>query len=59
VHPIRGQTVLVRAPQVTWSLFGFSFYINKETSETIYMIPRKNGDVLVGGTLEEGNWDVR
>ncbi|KAG8909804.1 hypothetical protein FRC02_007574 [Tulasnella sp. 418] len=59
VHPIRGQTVLVRAPLVKWCLMGTGLYVNKETKETTYIIPRNNGDVVVGGTFQEGNWDVR
>ncbi|KAG9022613.1 hypothetical protein FS837_006268 [Tulasnella sp. UAMH 9824] len=55
VHPIRGQTV----SKVDWCLLGLSFYVNHETSETTYMIPRSNGDVFVGGTFQVGNWDVR
>ncbi|KAG8886751.1 hypothetical protein FRB98_001052, partial [Tulasnella sp. 332] len=58
VFPIRGQTILVRAPQIKWSLLGFSLYDNKLAKETIYVIPRRNGDVIVGGTFQEGNWDV-
>ncbi|KAG8991436.1 hypothetical protein FRB94_005337 [Tulasnella sp. JGI-2019a] len=58
VFPVRGQTVLVRAPQVKWCLMGLSFYVNKETDETIYFIPRINGDIVIGGTFQEGNWDV-
>ncbi|KAG8969346.1 hypothetical protein FRC05_001085 [Tulasnella sp. 425] len=58
VHPIRGQTVLVRAPKVNWCLMGLSFYVNPETSESTYLIPRPNGDVVLGGTFQVGNWDV-
>ncbi|KIO33092.1 hypothetical protein M407DRAFT_241149 [Tulasnella calospora MUT 4182] len=58
VHPIRGQTVLVRAPKVDWCLMGLSFYVNPETSESTYLIPRSNGDVVLGGTFQVGNWDV-
>ncbi|KAG8894217.1 hypothetical protein FRC01_013111, partial [Tulasnella sp. 417] len=58
VHPIRGQTVLVHAPKVDWSLLGAAFYSNPETGESTYLIPRSNGDVVLGGTFQAGNWDV-
>ncbi|KAG9017510.1 hypothetical protein FRB90_000983 [Tulasnella sp. 427] len=58
VRPIRGQTVLVRAPKIDWCLMGLSFYVNPETSESTYFIPRTNGDVVLGGTFQADNWDV-
>ncbi|KAG8915244.1 hypothetical protein FRC00_006279 [Tulasnella sp. 408] len=33
-------------------------HVNPETSETTYLIPRSNGDVLLGGTFQVGDWDV-
>ena len=40
VYPVRGQTVLVRAP---WIKFGKT--TTSKTGEVTYMIPRKGGDV--------------
>jgi len=57
VFPIRGQTVLVRAPEMKCSLIGPGLYVNT-IGESTYVIPRINGDVVVGGTFQEGNWDV-
>ncbi|CAA7270241.1 unnamed protein product [Cyclocybe aegerita] len=46
VFPARGQTVLIRAP---WINFGRTF--SGENNEWTYIIPRKNGDVILGGTV--------
>ncbi|KAJ8509395.1 hypothetical protein ONZ45_g8437 [Pleurotus djamor] len=50
VHPIRGQTVLIRAP---WIKFGRTL-----SSENVwtYIIPRRSGDVIVGGTRVADDW---
>ncbi|KAG5634939.1 hypothetical protein H0H81_000259 [Sphagnurus paluster] len=50
VHPIRGQTVLVRAP---WIDFGRT--IGKESGWT-YVIARHSGDVILGGTRAVDDW---
>ena len=42
VHPIRGQTVLLRAP---WIKFGSS--INIDDTAFTYIIPRRSGDVPI------------
>ncbi|KAL4251957.1 DAMOX/DASOX family protein [Abortiporus biennis] len=52
VYPIRGQIVILRAP---WIKFG------RTTSELstglwTYIIPRRGGDVIVGGTKLENDW---
>lgn len=58
VHPVRGQTVLVRAP-------GFDTCVGwKEDvrpGETTYMIPRPNsgGHVIVGGCSLKDNWSTQ
>ena len=44
VYPIRGQTVLVRAP---WVRFGRTMSGNGEDSVWTYIIPRRSGDVSV------------
>ncbi|KAF8876924.1 D-aspartate oxidase [Infundibulicybe gibba] len=51
VFPIRGQTVLLRAP---WIDFGRSRSL-KDGSWT-YVIPRCSGDVIVGGSKAENDW---
>jgi len=50
VYPIRGQTVIVRAP---WVRFG-----RMEVTEDIktYIIPRRSGDAVVGGTEIANDW---
>lgn len=50
VYPIRGQTILIRAP---WVKFG----ISEKTPESIsYIIPRQSGDVIIGGTYGVDDW---
>ncbi|KAG1741529.1 uncharacterized protein EDB91DRAFT_1328892 [Suillus paluster] len=51
VFPIRGQTVLLRAP---WVKFGRA--LNEANGTRTYTIPRSNGDVLCGGTRESNDW---
>jgi D-aspartate oxidase len=50
VHPIRGQTVLLRAP---WVDFGKTL---SSDSVWTYIIPRRSGDVIVGGTRDIDDW---
>ncbi|KAJ3259005.1 hypothetical protein HK103_003146 [Boothiomyces macroporosus] len=67
VYPTRGQTVLVRAPQVKYTITtgddgsGFpSKSGDKEKQEKFtYVIPRKSGIVVLGGTYQEGDGDLR
>jgi len=47
VYPIRGQTVLVRAP---WIRFGRTHSEKVVDGEWTYIIPRRGGDVIIGGT---------
>jgi len=54
VYPSRGQTVILRAP---WVRFGKSF--EGESDEWTYIIPRKCGDVVVGGTEGVDDWCVQ
>ena len=49
MHPVRGQTVTVKAP---WLAQWLVFY-GKESID--YIFPRAN-DVILGGTLQAGNW---
>ncbi|KAJ7218306.1 D-amino-acid oxidase [Mycena rebaudengoi] len=50
VYPIRGQTVILKAP---WVRFGRA--LGKDGLWT-YIIPRKSGDVIVGGIKVENDW---
>ncbi|KAG8778443.1 hypothetical protein FRC12_024981 [Ceratobasidium sp. 428] len=50
VFPVRGQTVLIRAP---WVTFGIS---EKTPDHISYIIPRRSGDVVLGGTYGIEDW---
>ncbi|KAH8110280.1 D-aspartate oxidase [Phellopilus nigrolimitatus] len=52
VYPIRGQTVVLHAP---WIRFGRT-QSSKDGLWT-YIIPRRSGDVIVGGTKTENDWE--
>lgn len=58
VHPIRGHVVKVRAP---WVREGFTRQIGAlggaEGGQRTYVIPRPDGEVILGGTREVGDWD--
>jgi D-amino-acid oxidase len=49
VHPVRGQVVLVRNPGLTTSI--------RDEERGLYVHPR-SADVVLGGTFEDGNWDL-
>ncbi|KAL0576848.1 hypothetical protein V5O48_005145 [Marasmius crinis-equi] len=51
MYPIRGQTVVVRAP---WVKFGRT--ISTPDGLWTYIIPRPSGDVIVGGTKVADDW---
>lgn len=56
VYPLRGQTVIIRAP---WVRFGITESGGKdEKGEEIvtYVIPRRSSDVIVGGTRVADDW---
>lgn len=57
VYPTRGQVVKVRAP---WVRNGFTRQLGSldggEGGERTYVIPRPDGEVILGGTREEGDW---
>ncbi|KAJ3565234.1 hypothetical protein NP233_g7761 [Leucocoprinus birnbaumii] len=56
MFPVRGQTVIVHAP---WVRFGMGEVGKKdENGEEIltYVIPRRSGDVVVGGTIVVDDW---
>ena len=50
-YPIRGQTIVVRAP---WIRFGRTY--STEDGLWTYIIPRRSGDVIVGGTKLDNDW---
>ncbi|KAF8670703.1 FAD dependent oxidoreductase [Rhizoctonia solani] len=51
VYPVRGQVVLIRAP---WVKFGRT---KSESDDTwTYVIPRRSGDVILGGTKGVNDW---
>lgn len=52
VYPIRGQTVIVRAP---WVRFGRTISLDDKGAVT-YIIPRRSSDVVVGGTRVPNDW---
>lgn len=54
VFPTRGQTVLVRAP---WVKFGITQTGKPGEGIYTYIIPRKSGDVIIGGTADAGDWE--
>ncbi|TCD68858.1 hypothetical protein EIP91_009572 [Steccherinum ochraceum] len=52
VYPTRGQVVILRAP---WVRFGRTASHAKDGLWT-YVIPRRSGDVIVGGTKVDNDW---
>jgi len=59
VFPVRGQVVLVHAPNVNEFVSMFHADTTKP-HESTYLIPRPSppGTVLVGGTFQVNNWDT-
>lgn len=55
VYPVRGETVLLRSP---WVRFGRTLYVD-ETGAFTYIIPRRSGDVIVGGTRGKNDWHAQ
>ncbi|WWD21284.1 hypothetical protein CI109_105768 [Kwoniella shandongensis] len=57
VYPTRGQVVKVRAP---WIRAGYTRQVGSltgsEGGERTYVIPRPDGEVILGGTREVGDW---
>jgi glycine/D-amino acid oxidase-like deaminating enzyme len=57
VYPTRGQVVKIKAP---WTRDGFTRQIGDleggEGGQRTYIIPRPDGEVILGGTREEGDW---
>ncbi|GJE86501.1 D-amino-acid oxidase [Phanerochaete sordida] len=52
VFPVRGQVVLVRAP---WIKFGRTAS-HLQDGRWTYVIPRRSGDVILGGTKVDNDW---
>ncbi|KAF9259598.1 D-amino-acid oxidase [Marasmius fiardii PR-910] len=52
VYPIRGQTVLVRAP---WVKFGRTIS-TAALDKAVYILPRRSGNIILGGTFGENDW---
>ncbi|TEB29963.1 D-amino-acid oxidase [Coprinellus micaceus] len=52
VYPVRGQTCILNAP---WMRFGRTLYVD-DTGAFTYIIPRRSGDVIVGGTRGKHDW---
>ncbi|KAJ3280291.1 hypothetical protein HDU79_011838 [Rhizoclosmatium sp. JEL0117] len=64
LYPVRGQTILVRAPQVQRTIGtalpvggtrGVSGAEAEAQSKVTYVIPREDGIVILGGTYQKGN----
>ncbi|KAL0576846.1 hypothetical protein V5O48_005143 [Marasmius crinis-equi] len=58
VYPIRGQTVIVRAPWVKFgrSVIPASDFDLSKLVEIPYLVPRRSGDHVVGGTFGTDDW---
>ncbi|CAG8714425.1 4271_t:CDS:2 [Cetraspora pellucida] len=53
VFPTRGQTVVVWAPHIK------TLYYRSDTDHSSYVIPREDGEVILGGTFDENNLNER
>ncbi|KAK6910406.1 D-aspartate oxidase [Kwoniella mangroviensis CBS 10435] len=57
VYPTRGQVLKLRAP---WMRSGWTRQVGSlnggEGGERTYIIPRYNGEVIIGGTREQNDW---
>ncbi|GMF45756.1 unnamed protein product [Phytophthora fragariaefolia] len=53
VFPIRGQIINVHNPKLN----ELKMSVNKD-GDHAYIIPRPNGDVVLGGTAQENNWST-
>ncbi|KAG8938693.1 hypothetical protein FRC03_007000, partial [Tulasnella sp. 419] len=51
LYPVRGQTVLIRAP---WIKFGRT--LSRKDGVWTYIIPRRSGDVILGGSKVSNDW---
>lgn len=55
VMPIRGQTVVVDAPNVKECVMALD---SSYGSESAYIIPRPNGQAILGGCFQVGDWNT-
>ncbi|EJD40291.1 nucleotide-binding domain-containing protein, partial [Auricularia subglabra TFB-10046 SS5] len=55
MHPVRGQVLLVRAPWITHGATLASRDKHASAAPT-YIIPRRSGDVILGGVMEADDW---
>lgn len=53
MYTVRGQTVLVEAPHIMTQ-----YYRDGEEGKTTYIIPRGDGTVICGGTMDTENFDL-
>lgn len=53
VYPIRGQVIKVYNPRITKCVMAVD-----ANSVHTYIIPRPNGDVVLGGTVQPNNWNA-
>ncbi|KAI8321396.1 FAD dependent oxidoreductase [Martensiomyces pterosporus] len=53
VYPIRGQTILVRAPRVNFT----TTLPSSEPEKATYVIPRGDETAILGGVFQRHNWD--
>lgn len=63
VHPVRGQTVLVRAPWCTTAKSTASKWpamsrVTEADFRDMYILPRGDGNFIVGGTRLVDDWDT-
>ncbi|KZV99843.1 FAD dependent oxidoreductase [Exidia glandulosa HHB12029] len=60
VFPIRGQTVLIKAPWVDWGVTLSGSGKHKPGEELleppVYVIPRASGEVIIGGAMEPDDY---
>lgn len=53
VYPVKGQMLSLQMPQVEPGVFPIQQVL---FGSDIYLVPRRNGRLLVGATVEEGDW---
>jgi D-amino-acid oxidase len=58
VHPVRGHVVVLKAPWIKQgsTLPGHSSGLHPVVGERTYIIPRKSGEVIIGGTRQANDW---